>query len=56
MVVLSQNFVLEPITLKAHITIFGKSKNFQTKPVTRNVFTNIIYGMTITGFVSGRLQ
>ena len=49
----SQNLVLEPIT-KAHIVIFGKDKNCQTKPVTRNVFSNIIWRMTITGFVTRR--
>ena len=37
-----QNFVLEPIIIKAHIVIFGKDKNCQTKPLTRNVITNII--------------
>ena len=50
----SQNLVLEPITIKAHIVIFGKDKNCQTKPVTRNVFSNIIWRMTITGFVTRR--
>ena len=30
----SQHFVLEPKTLKAHIVIFEKNKNCQTKPVT----------------------
>ena len=50
----SQNLVLEPITIKAHIVIFGKDKNCQIKPVTRNVFSNIIWRMTITGFVTRR--
>ena len=50
----SQNLVLEPITIKAHIVIFGKNKNCQTKPVTRNVISNIIWRMTITRFVTRR--
>ena len=52
----NEMFVLEPITIKAHIVIFGKDKNCQTKPVTRNVITNIIWRMTITGFVTRRSQ
>ena len=51
-----QNFVLEPITITTHIVIFGKNKKCQIKPITRNVFTNIIWRMTITGFVTERLQ
>ena len=43
-------------TIKARIVIFGKNKYCQTKPVTRNVFTNIICRITITGFVTGRSQ
>ena len=50
----SQNLVLEPITIKAHIVIFGKNNNCQTKPVTRNVISNIIWRMTITRFVTRR--
>ena len=50
----SQNLVLEPITIKAHIVIFGKNKNCQTKPVTRNVISNIIWRMSITRFVTRR--
>ena len=42
--------------IKAHSVIFGKGKYCQTKPVTRNVFTNIICKMTITEFVTGRSQ
>ena len=41
---------------KSCIVIFGKNKYYQTKPVTRSVFTNIICRMTITGFVTGRSQ
>ena len=52
----SQNLVLEPITIKAHIVIFGKDKNYQTKPVTRSVISNIIWRMTIMGFVTRRSQ
>ena len=33
-----------------------QKEHFQTKPVTRNVFTNIICKMTTTGFVTGRSQ
>ena len=54
MVVPRQNFVQEPITIKTHIIIFRKSKNCQTKSVTRNVFINIICRMTLIGFVTGR--
>ena len=50
------NFVLELTTIKAHIVIFGKYKYCQTKPLTINVFTNIICRMTIAGFVTGRSQ
>ena len=42
--------------IKARIVIFGKNKYCQTKPVTRNFFTNIICRMTITEFVTGRPQ
>ena len=48
------NFVLQLTTIKAHIAIFGKNKYCQTKP--RNLSTNIICRMTITGFVTGRSQ
>ena len=50
------NFVLEPITAKAHIKISEKDKMCQTKSVTSNIFTNIICRKTITGFVTGRSQ
>ena len=53
MVVPWQHFVLESITIKAHIIIFGKNKNCQTESVTRKIFMNIICIMTIIGFVSG---
>ena len=56
MVVPWQNFVLEPITIKVHIVIFRKNKSCQTKPVTRNVFTNVISRVAITGFVTGKSQ
>ena len=49
-------FVLEPITIKARIVIFGKNKYSQTRLVTRNVFMNIICRMSITGFMTGRAQ
>ena len=32
---------------------FRKNKHCQTKPVTRNFFSNIICAMTLTGFVTG---
>ena len=50
------NFVLELTTIKARFVIFGKNKHCQTKPVTRNFFTNNICRMTITEFVTGRSQ
>ena len=56
MIVTRQKFVLESITIKTHIVIFGKNKNYQTKPLTRNASRNIICRMTITGFVAGRSQ
>ena len=55
-IVLWQNFVLEPITIKAHIVILWKNKNCKTKPFTRNSFTSIICRMTIMGFVTGKSQ
>ena len=51
-----KNFVLELTARKTGILIYGKNKYCQTKPVTRNVFTNIILRMTITGFLIGRSQ
>ena len=39
-------------TIKAHMVILGKRKNCQTKSVTRNAITNIIWRKTITGFVT----
>ena len=46
-------FRARAITAKAHI-IFGKNKIYQIKPVTRNVFKNVIFRVTITGFVTVR--
>ena len=46
-------FRARAITTKAHI-IFGKNKNYQIKPVTRNVFKKVIFRVTITGFVTAR--
>ena len=46
-------FRARAITTKAHI-IFGKNKIYQIKPVTRNVFKNVIFRVTITGFVTVR--
>ena len=40
----------------AHIATFGKKKNCQMEPVTRNDFTKIISRATIMGFVTGRSQ
>ena len=42
----------EQTTKRVRIIIFGKNKYSQIKPVTRNVFTNIIFRMAITGFVA----
>ena len=44
------------ITIKAHIVIFGMDKNCQTKPVTRNTIANIVWRMTITGYMTRRSQ
>ena len=52
MVVPWQYFVLDLITTKAHIVIFGKNKYCQTKTATRNVFKSIIFKMNLTGFVN----
>ena len=45
-------------TVKNHkitITIFeNKKKNFQTKSITRNVFTNTIFRVSIMEFATGR--
>ena len=56
MVMPRQNFVLETIILKASIIIFGKNKYWQTKPVTKNAFTNIFCSITIAKFAVGRSQ
>ena len=42
MAVPRKNFVLELTARKTGMLIFGKNQYCQTKPVTRNVFTNII--------------
>ena len=47
-------YLIEPITIKAHIIIFGKNKNCQTKLLTRNDLTNIFSRVTITVFATLR--
>ena len=55
-VVPSESFVLELLTLKAHIAIFKKNKTYLTKLATRNAFISVILRATITGFATGRWQ
>ena len=52
MVIPWQSFVLELATIGARIKIPEKNKTYQTKDVTRNVFTNIIFRLIITGLLT----
>ena len=47
-----QSFVLELTTIGAHIKIPEKNKTYQTEDATRNVFTNIIFRVIITGLLT----
>ena len=52
MVIPWQSFVLELTTIGAHIKIPEKNKTYQTEDATRNVFTNIIFRVIITGLLT----